>query len=130
DVQIRVEWSDVPAIARSSPGKTPCGTSRAPSVSPSTTWGIGDVLVVIDGAPAPVREARVRWRDCALVPRLVAGESLVIDSAAERPATLVLSTRARLAELGDELEAPEARTVQLPVAGHQVSVTLEAGEVY
>src|SRR5262245_34352729 len=42
DAQIRVEWADVPVAARASPGRTPCNTPRAPSVAPTTTWGVPD----------------------------------------------------------------------------------------
>ena len=130
DVQVRVEWTQVPAAVRRSPGTTACGTPRAPSVSPSTTWGIGDVLVVVEGAPASAREARVRWRDCALHPRLVVGDSLVIDSGADRPARLALAPRARVDDLRAELAAPTPRAIMLPIAGHQVEIPLDAGAVY
>ena len=48
DVQIRVEWKDVPVEARASGGRTACGTAKAPAVAPTTTWGIPDVVVMIE----------------------------------------------------------------------------------
>ncbi|HUS28011.1 MAG TPA: hypothetical protein VMZ53_05865, partial [Kofleriaceae bacterium] len=53
DVQLRVEWKDVPLAARASSGRTPCNTPRAASVAPTTTWGIPEVFVMIDAPPAP-----------------------------------------------------------------------------
>lgn len=130
DVQIRVEWANVPAAVRASPGKTPCNTPRAPAVSPSTTWGIGDTLVIVDGAPAQLGEARVRLAHCALAPRLVIGSSLAVDSAADRPAKLVLAHRAAAADFKAEIEAEKSRTIQLPIAGHEVTASLLDGHVY
>ena len=48
DVQIRVEWKDVPVEARASAGRTACGTAKLAAVAPTTTWGIPDVVVMID----------------------------------------------------------------------------------
>lgn len=129
DLQVRVEWPDVPLAARSSPGPTPCGTPRAPSVAPTTTWGIPDVLVVVDDAPraaAPPPIAQIALADCALTPRIAAGAALAITSAVDRPARLVLRKRGALGHLvaGDPLP------VLLPVAGHTVAVALEAGAIY
>lgn len=53
DVQLRVEWKDVPVAARASSGRTACGTPRAPAVAPTTTWGIPDVFVMIDAPAKP-----------------------------------------------------------------------------
>ena len=130
DVQIRVEWQKVPAAVRASPGTTKCGTARLAQVSPSTTWGIGDAIVFVDGAPATSAEARVRLAACALVPRVAIGASLVIDSAADRPASLTLSQRAQAADPRARSKATAAKTIQLPIAGHAVSVALEDGAVY
>ncbi|HEX3479368.1 MAG TPA: hypothetical protein VHT91_30300 [Kofleriaceae bacterium] len=128
DLQVRVEWPDVPVAARSSPGRTPCGTPRAPSVAPTTTWGIPDALVVVDGAPAPAAPptARVTLADCALTPRIAAGAALAITSAVDRPARLVLRKRGAL----DHLIAGEPVPVQLPIAGHTVTAALDAGAIY
>ncbi|HTL37371.1 MAG TPA: hypothetical protein VL326_29760 [Kofleriaceae bacterium] len=54
DVQLRVEWKDVPIEARASAGRTPCNTPRAPSVAPTTTWGVPDIVVMIDVPPSAV----------------------------------------------------------------------------
>jgi hypothetical protein len=131
DVQVRVEWPAVPAAVRASPGTTPCGTPRLPQVAPSTTFGIGDVLVIVEGAPATLGEARVRLADCAWSPRIAAGSSLVIESAADRPAKVVVSTRLRADDFTDKTEESTAPVpVMLPIAGHAVTVALDAGAVY
>jgi hypothetical protein len=131
DVQIRVEWPAVPAAVRASPGTTPCGTPRLAQVAPSTTFGIGDVLVIVDGAPAAIGEARVRLADCAWSPRVTVGSSLVIESAADRPAKVVVSSRLRAADLTVKAEeATPPVPVLLPIAGHAVSTSLDAGAVY
>ncbi|MDB4960250.1 MAG: hypothetical protein JWP01_249 [Myxococcales bacterium] len=130
DVQVRVEWSNVPPAARSSPGKTACGTPRAPAVAPTTTWGIPEVLVIVDGAPGVPADARVRLLDCAIAPRLAIGSSLALDSAMTRPAKLVLAARRTAADLRTKLEAPRARPILLPIGGHEVTSKLEAGSVY
>lgn len=130
DVSVRVEWPKVPASVRASPGATSCGTPRQPQVAPSTTWGIGDVLVIVDGAPAVTGDARVRLADCALSPRIAIGGSLVIDSAADRPAKLVLAARGQIASLDAKADAGAVRSVLLPIAGHAVAVALDAGALY
>ena len=131
DLQVRVEWPDVPAAARRSPGRTPCGTPRAPSVAPTTTWGIPDALVIVDGAPLPAAPApaHVVLADCALAPRIAAGASLAITSALDRPAKLVLRRRGTLDQL-DHLAAGDAIPVQLPIAGHTVAAALDPGAIY
>jgi hypothetical protein len=128
DLQVRVEWPDVPVAARRSPGRTPCGTPRAPSVMPTTTWGIPDALVVVDGAPPPGASpaAQVTLADCALTPRIAAGASLAITSAVDRPARLVLRKRGPL----DHLVAGEPLPVLLPIAGHTVTAALDPGAIY
>ena len=127
DLQLRVEWPRVPVVARSSPGRTPCNTPRAPSVAPTTTWGIPDALVVVEGtAPAGPTEARVTLADCALTPRLVVGTTLVLTSAVDRPARVILRKRGPLAQL----VAGEPIAIALPIAGHTVTVALDAGAIY
>jgi hypothetical protein len=129
DLQVRVEWPGVPVAARSSPGRTPCGTPRAPSVAPTTTWGIPDALVVVEGAPGPTGPsptARVTLADCALTPRIATGAALAITSAVDRPARLVLRRRGAL----DHLAPGDPVPVQLPIAGHTVAVALDAGAIY
>ena len=128
DVQVRVEWIDVPPAARSSPGMTACATPRAAAVAPSTTWGIGDVLVLVDGAPAVTPDAIVRWSACALTPRLAGGGALGVESGAERPAAVRLVEHGTIESLG--AAAGATRTIQLPIAGHAVITPLTAGHVY
>ena len=131
DAQIRVEWVDVPLAARASPGRTACQTPRAPAVAPTTTWGVPEVLVIVDGA-APAAEARVVIAECAASPRLAIGAALTLESGADRPVRVTLARRGTLAGL-DALDAPgrgAARPVQLPIAGHAVTVALDAGAIY
>jgi len=130
DVQVRVEWPAVTAAVRASPGITPCGTPRLAQVAPSTTFGIGDVLVIVDGAPATLGEAHVRLADCAWSPRIAIGSSLVIESGADRPAKAVLSSRLRAVDFAKPEASPPKVPVLLPIAGHAASVTLDAGAVY
>ncbi|MGE0868785.1 MAG: hypothetical protein AB7P03_09490 [Kofleriaceae bacterium] len=129
DVQIRVEWVDVPPEVRRSPGRTPCSTPKAPSVQPSTTWGIGEVAVMIDADPTPLNEATVRIVECALTPRLVVGSSLAIESSMQRPVKLSLAKRGELPAI-DRLEQGSPRTIMFPFAGHSVVVELEPGSIY
>ena len=129
DLQVRVEWPDVPVAARSSPGRTPCHTPRAPSVAPTTTWGIPGALVVVDGGPRSgglQPGTHITLADCALIPRLAVGTSLAITSAVDRPAKLVLRKRGTV----DRLVAGEPVPVLLPIAGHTVTAALEAGAIY
>src|SRR6185369_13374927 len=100
DLQIRVEWPDVPVVARSSPGRTPCNTPRTPSVAPTTTWGVPDALVIVAGAAPPLAGAHITLADCTLTPRLAVGNGLAITSAVDRPAKLVLRKRGTVANLG------------------------------
>ncbi len=133
DVQIRVEWHDVPVMARASPGKGACGTPRAAAVAPTTTWGIPDAIVALDVArskPAADPAARVVLEHCALAPRaLIAGTTLAVISDAEAPAHLGFAQRGTLRELGTTtIEATSE--VLLPIAGHEVAIPLEAGSIY
>ena len=129
DLQIRVAWPDVPVVARSSPGRTPCNTPRAASVAPTTTWGVPDALVIVEGAAPPVASAHVTLADCTLAPRLAVGSGLAITSAVDRPARLVLRKRGTVATLG-QLTAGEPVPVMLPIAGHTVTAALDAGAIY
>jgi hypothetical protein len=100
-------------------------------VSPTTTWGVPDAIVIVEGVRADAGEARVVLADCALAPRVAIGSSLVVESAADRPASMLLAKRAELPKL-EALAAGGAspRTLRLPIAGHAVSVALEPGGVY
>ena len=131
DVQIRVEWHDVPAIARSSPGRTPCGTARAAAVAPTTTWGIPDAFVVLDLAGAPPEAVpRLVLDKCAVVPRaVVAGKRLELASEADGPAQLALKKRGELRDPAALVDGTP-RTIELPIAGHTVAVDLEPGGLY
>jgi hypothetical protein len=132
DIQIRVEWADVPAVARASPGRTPCNTPRSPSVAPTATWGIPDAIVLVEGARSDSAEARIVLADCALSPRIAIGSSLLIESAVDRPATVTLAKRAELSK-PEAVSAPTGaarRTLRLPIAGHAVAVPLDAGGAY
>lgn len=130
DVQVRVEWTNVPVAARASRGKTPCNTPRAPAVAPTTTWGIPDALVIVDGAPAaPASEARVTLVECALSPRLVVGTQLTIASGVDRPASIAFARRATFAGL-PAVDAGARLELQLPIAGHAVAPTVEPGALY
>jgi hypothetical protein len=135
DVQIRVEWADVPSDARASPGRTPCNTPRSPSVTPTPTWGIPDAIVLVEGARVDSTEAHIVLADCALSPRVAAGESLVIESAADRPASVALTKRADLSRpqslaVAAVAAGPAPRLLRLPIAGHAVAVSLDPGGVY
>jgi len=126
DLQIRVEWPDVPVVARSSPGRTPCNTPRTPAVAPTTTWGIPDALVIVDGAPVATGEARITLVDCAFNARIAIGTTLAITSAVDHPAALALRKRGPIAALGPG----DPRVVQLPIAGHTVTAALDPGAIY
>lgn len=129
--RVRVEWPDVPAAARRSPGVTPCGTARAPSVAPTTTWGVPEALVILDGEPATGAEVRVELAACALAPRALVGASLAVVSATESPAQVALVRRGALADLDHPLaSAPSPRALALPIAGHRVVAALEPLALY
>lgn len=128
EAAIRVEWKAVPPGARQSPGKTACQTPRAAAVAPTTMWGIPDAIVLAAKAPAP-GEARIVLADCALAPRVAVARELVVESTLDRPATLVLVKHGTITALG-ALAPTTPRTLQLPIAGHAVTVALEAGAVY
>jgi hypothetical protein len=95
-------------------------------VAPTTTWGVPDALVIVEGAAPTVAVARLTLADCAIAPRIAVGASLAITSAAERPAKLVLRKRGTL----DRLVVGEPIAVMLPIAGHTVTAPLEAGSIY
>ena len=61
-------------------------------------------MVFVEGAPAITGEAHVRLADCALVPKVVIGSALVVDSTADRPAKVVLSHRAQASDPKAKLE--------------------------
>jgi hypothetical protein len=131
DLQVRVEWRDVPVPMRASPGRTPCKTARTPVVAPTTTWGIPDILIVIDGASLEPPPARVVLHDCSLAPRIVVSTDVVLESAELEPAKVTFAKRGAVGKLDalDKSNRPP-RTIQLPIAGHAVKLPLEANGVF
>lgn len=114
ELVVRVEWKDVPAAVRASPGRTACNTPRAPAVAPTTTWGIPDVFVLVEGTS---------------VTRVAAGTTLLVDSAVSRPASITLARHGTVAD-PLALAATKPRAIQLPIAGHTAQVALEPGGIY
>ena len=133
DVQIRVEWKEVPAALRASPGPTPCGSAARPALSPTTTWGIPEALVSIEvdhGKPLAPARPRVELADCALAPRLaIAGEALAIASAVEQPQAVTLAEVGHV-PLGSPATPGTPRTLYLPIVGHEVEAALTPGSIY
>src|SRR5262249_42212189 len=111
-----VERPDGPGTAPRPPRGPPRRPPPAPPGAPrTTTWGIPDALVLVEGAPragAPPSAARVTLADCALTPRIAAGAALAITSAVDRPTRLVLRKRGAI----DHLAAGDPVPVQLPLA--------------
>lgn len=128
ELAVRVEWAGVPVVARRSPGRTPCHTPRAPQVAPTTTWGVPEAVVLAEGLAAP-GAARVVLADCALAPRVAVGATLTVASEVDRPARVTLARWGDVDHL-DALAAQPTRAIQLPIAGHAVTVALEPGGVY
>jgi len=133
DVQIRVEWKDVPAALRASPGPTPCGGPARPAVSPTTTWGIPEALVSIEvdhGTALAQTRPRITLEDCELAPRLaVVGTTLAIASAVEQPQQVALAEVGHT-PLGSPTTAGTPHTLLLPIVGHEVEAALTPGSIY
>ncbi|MEP6864023.1 MAG: hypothetical protein ABJE66_25570 [Deltaproteobacteria bacterium] len=151
DVQIRVEWKDVPVEARASAGRTACGTAKPAAVAPTTTWGIPDVVVMIDanhgkampasgsasgsgsgsGSTTRIGESRIVLERCALSPRVAIVESpLIIASAMEAPAKLTLAKLAPARPLvAPAAPTPQGTTIQLPIAGHEAALALDTDSI-
>lgn len=123
DVQIRVEWKDAPQALRVPGRSAACGRATLPALLPTTTWGVPDAFVSIEvdhGKAMPALHARVVVDDCTVTPRLaVAGSTLTIASALEKPATVTIA---------DGGGTP--RTLYLPIVGHELEVTLTPGAVH
>ena len=148
DVQIRVEWKDVPVEARASAGRTACGTAKVAAVAPTTTWGIPDVVVMIDtnhGKPmtppasgsgsttatASASGSRIILEHCALSPRVALVDSpLIVASAMDAPASLTVAKLGAARPLAIPL-APASKpvTIMLPIAGHEAAVALDADSI-
>jgi hypothetical protein len=131
DVQVRVEWPDVPTVARASPGRTRCGTAAAPDVAPTTTWGVPDAIVAIDadhGKPPVDPAARVSVADCAIAPRVVvAGAAITVASDVDHPLALSLARAGDAQPLAAGSATAAALVIELPIAGHAVVAPLGAG---
>ncbi len=129
DVQVRVEWPDVPTVARAAPGRTRCGTAAAPDVAPTTTWGVPDAIVAIDadhGKPLVDPAARVAVADCAIAPRVVvAGAMITVASEVDHPLVLSLARAGDAQPLATGSPA-SAIAIDLPIAGHAAVVPLAA----
>ena len=136
DAQLRVEWKDTPTAARASAGRTKCNTAKVPAVAPTTTWGIPDVLVMIDvdhgKAFAPIEQARIVIARCELAPHVLVlppKTVLIVASAAELPQRLGYSTLALARALAlPPAQVPKAaidKPILLPVVGHEVALTLD-----
>lgn len=130
DVQIRVEWPAMPLAARVSPGRSACGAPLAAQVAPTTTWGIPDVVVFVDAAPAArAEDTRVVVDRCSVSPRIAVGATLAIASAATQPLRASLLRRYAATELGRELSAKRV-PIALPIGGHEVTTELVAASIY
>jgi hypothetical protein len=144
DVQIRVEWKDVPVEARASAGRTACGTAKPAAVAPTTTWGIPDVVVMIDanhGKAMPGsgsgsgsngdRDARIVLEHCALSPRVAVVESpVIVASAMDAPVKLTFAKLGPARPLvTPAAPAPATTSIQLPIAGHEAALALDADSI-
>ncbi len=140
----------MPLAARVSPGSSACKTPLVAQVSPTTTWGIPDVVVFVDGAP-PARttanaasgtsgngpssnasnahETRVVIDRCAVMPRIAIGSRIAIASAADRPLEATLAKRFAISEPKRAIKATPIG-IALPIAGHEVTTELEADAIY
>ena len=138
DVQIRVEWKDVPVEARASAGRTACGTAKAAAVAPTTTWGIPDVVVMIESnhgkamtASASDARGRIVLERCALSPRVAIVDSpWIVASAMDAPAKVTIAKlgTARPLAIPATLAAKPV-TILLPIAGHEAAVELDADSI-
>jgi hypothetical protein len=128
DVQIRVEWKDVPVVARASPGRTACGTAKPSSVSPTTTWGIPDAVVMIEvdhGKELVATPARIVLDHCALSPRIAIASSLVVASTMDAPAQVAFARVGNARPLAAPTKAATEAIARLPVIGHEVELPIE-----
>ena len=131
DVSVRIEWHDVPAELRAPRPGAACGGRGA--VNPTTTWGIPDALVVVDGAVRVTRERAVRVAidACGTSPRIaVVGRAAIVASERERPSELRIAGQPLPAAVAELVRAdPPApdRAIALPVIGHAVEVAIAPG---
>jgi hypothetical protein len=135
DVQIRVEWKDVPVEARASAGRTACGTGKPAAVAPTTTWGIPDVVVMIDANHGKAMTAsegtRIVLEHCALAPKVAIVESpVLVASAMDAPVKLTAAKLGAARPLAiSTAVAPAGTSVQLPIAGHEAALALDADSI-
>jgi len=148
DAQIRVEWKDTPVEARASSGRTACGTARAAAVAPTTTWGIPDVVVMIDvnhgksptagsgagsgsgSGSGSTGGSRVVLEHCAFSPRVAIVESpWIVASAMDAPAKVTIGRLGAARPLAIPVAAQKTATILLPVAGHEAAVALDADSI-
>ncbi len=136
DAQVRVEWKDTPVAARASPGRTTCNTAKVPAVAPTTTWGIPDVIVMIDvdhgKAFMPSEQARIVIARCELAPHVLVlppKTPVILASAADLPQRLGYAALepARPLAIPPEQVAKTAidKPILLPVVGHEVALMLD-----
>ena len=131
DVQIRVEWKDVPVVARASPGRTACGTAKLAAVAPTTTWGIPDAVVMIEvdhGKQLAEGPARIVLEHCALSPRIAIGSPVVIASAMDAPAQVTFAKVGGARPLAVPVKA-DGKVARLPVVGHEVELPIAASSL-
>jgi hypothetical protein len=142
DVQVRVEWPTMPLAARVSPGASACGAPLPAQVSPTTTWGIPDVVVFVEGAPPSTtasssgssrmvnaHDARIAIDRCTVTPRTMIGSRITIASAADHPVKASIAKRFGASDPKIGVKAPVI-PIALPIAGHEVTVELEADAIY
>jgi len=133
DVKVAVEWKDTPQALRAPGPATKCGTPRPPAVVPSTLWGIGDVLVVVDvdhGKAFEPPRGRLVLEECDFAPRaVITGPSLTLASAMPQPVAVTIVELARPLT-GSAVAGAKPRTIYLPIAGHEVEAALEPDTVY
>ncbi len=141
DVQVRVEWKDTPVAARASVGRTTCNTAKVAAVAPTTTWGIPDVIVMIDvdhgKAFSPIEQARIVIARCELAPHVLVlppKTPVILASATDLPQRLGYAKRgpARPLAIPPEQVAKAAaidKPILLPVVGHEVALTLDPNAI-
>ncbi len=140
DVQIRVEWKDVPAAARASNARTPCGSPAVPAVSPTTTWGIPEALAIVgvrtppseSGAGIGGNESRVVFDGCAFSHRIViARTALVVASASFAPEALSFTPTPVPRSVATGSAVPVGSLpIHLSVIGHELEIPLAKDTVY
>ncbi|MGE3767877.1 MAG: hypothetical protein AB7L94_36820, partial [Kofleriaceae bacterium] len=117
-----------------------CNTPLAAQVAPTTTWGIPEVVVFVEGAPPSNAgastgsstgraDARVTLDRCAVSPRISVGSRISIASAADRPMRASLAKRFASADTKRAVKSA-AVPIALPIAGHAVTTELDDDSIY